>query len=273
MTNSRSEFRRAEDATSSSEFDWRLFIRITALGLLGVAALLPAALDDPDIGGLSIPLAVIVTVQLLANTAIIAVAAAVGVSCGPRTGLGAPVVSRGIRSRSPEHHQHPMAPRAAVSGIIVGIQIIILDVTFFSHVLELSPGEAAELGTLTWRRVMTVLYGALTEEILFRFGLMTGLVWLVMQLRSKPAGRPGAVPVLSVVVVTSLLFGLGHVPATLALGSDMDPLAVVIRALALNAPASAVFSMLYWRYGLESAFIAHGVADIAIILGPPLLAQ
>jgi len=58
-----------------------------------------------------------------------------------------------------------------------------------------------------------------------------------------------------------VLFELGHLPATAALA----PLSValVLRAVVLNAIAGLVFGVLYRRYGLEWAMTSHFGVDIA----------
>ena len=63
-------------------------------------------------------------------------------------------------------------------------------------------------------------------------------------------------------IVTAVLFGLGHLPATAAIA----PLSValVVRAIVLNGTAGLVFGALYRRYGLEWAMTSH----LASILSP-----
>jgi len=61
-------------------------------------------------------------------------------------------------------------------------------------------------------------------------------------------------------IVTAVLFGLGHLPAT----AELAPLSValVVRAVVLNGTAGLVFGALYRRYGLEWAMTSHFGVDI-----------
>ena len=64
-------------------------------------------------------------------------------------------------------------------------------------------------------------------------------------------------------VITAVIFGLGHLPITIALGLPLDAF-IVTRAIVLNGIGGLAFGWLYWTYGLESAMIAHFSADIVL---------
>jgi len=61
-----------------------------------------------------------------------------------------------------------------------------------------------------------------------------------------------------------VLFGIGHLPAMAAI----VPLSsiVVFRTLLLNALPGLAFGVLYRRYGIEHAIVAHTCADIVLLL-------
>jgi membrane protease YdiL (CAAX protease family) len=62
-------------------------------------------------------------------------------------------------------------------------------------------------------------------------------------------------------IITTILFGLGHLPALKnLLGAISRPM--VARSLLLNAPVGLVCGWLFWTYGIEAAIIAHFSADI-----------
>jgi len=63
-------------------------------------------------------------------------------------------------------------------------------------------------------------------------------------------------------IVTALLFGLGHLPATAAIVPLTAPL--VVRAVVLNGAAGLVFGWLYKRFGLEWAMASHFGADLVL---------
>jgi len=95
------------------------------------------------------------------------------------------------------------------------------------------------------------------------------LVWIFGKItRSEaPPSRSGLV--WSAIVITSIIFGLGHLPATSAI-IDLTPL-VIARAIVLNGVAGLVLGWLYWKRSLESAIIAHFTADLMILIVLPAL--
>jgi hypothetical protein len=102
-----------------------------------------------------------------------------------------------------------------------------------------------------WGRV---LYGGVVEEVLMRWGLMTFLVWLGALL----VGRPSAGVIWAAILVSGVLFGLGHAPSHVAAGARPTPMffsAIVF----LNLWAGTIFAWLYWHYGLEAAMIGHAL--------------
>ena len=109
--------------------------------------------------------------------------------------------------------------------------------------------EELRNGLGIWGRL---LYGGIVEEVLMRWGLMTLLVWL----GSLLAG--GATPVVAwvAIVVSGLLFGLGHAPGYLAAGCKKSP-AFFAAMISLNLWASLIFGWLFWQYGLLAAMVAH----------------
>jgi membrane protease YdiL (CAAX protease family) len=64
-------------------------------------------------------------------------------------------------------------------------------------------------------------------------------------------------------IIAAIIFGLGHLPATVAIGAPLD-MFVISRAVVLNGLGGICFGWLYFTYGLESAMIAHFSADIIL---------
>ena len=102
-----------------------------------------------------------------------------------------------------------------------------------------------------------------------RLGLMTLLVWIGARLTR--ASVPGPAVVWTAIVITALLFGVGHIPTTATVLS-LTPL-VIARALLLNGIGGIVFGWLYWKRGLVAAMLAHFNADIVLHVVAPVLTQ
>ncbi|WP_175424258.1 CPBP family intramembrane glutamic endopeptidase [Haladaptatus sp. W1] len=110
----------------------------------------------------------------------------------------------------------------------------------------------------------------ITEEMLFRLGLVTLLVWLGFRLGARiDDERPATWLVWGAIVVVALAFGAAHLPATSEV-FRLTPI-VVARSLVLNGVGGVVFGWLYWRRGLLAALVAHFSTDIILHALVPLL--
>jgi len=101
-----------------------------------------------------------------------------------------------------------------------------------------------------------------------RLFLMTLLVWVSYKIKRTEEGKPTNVGVWLAIIITAVLFGIGHLPITAAL-TTITP-SVVARAILLNGIAGIAFGWLYWKKGLESAMISHFSADIVLYVILPL---
>jgi hypothetical protein len=151
---------------------------------------------------------------------------------------------------------------ASVVGIGGGLLTNLIELGVFYPRL---PAEFKKMGAgiKLWKRALTPLYGGIVEEILLRLFVMSGLIWLLSRFNN---GSPSDAAVWFAIVLAALLFGIGHLPATVSI-TPLTPL-IVSRALLLNGILGVAAGYLFWRYGLESAMIAHAWGDIFIIVLP-----
>jgi phosphoglycerol transferase MdoB-like AlkP superfamily enzyme len=142
-------------------------------------------------------------------------------------------------------------------GIIAGIFILMVGAAYE----PLLPDEFLKLGeNIQTSLAVRFLYGGITEEILMRFGLMTFIVWLL----SKIFKALNAKTYWGSILLAALLFALGHFPVVFqAVGS---PSALLLSYIVLgNSIGGIIFGWLYWKRGLESAFIAHIFAHVIMV--------
>ena len=120
----------------------------------------------------------------------------------------------------------------------------------------------AELIKLAALYPLASIGAALSEEVIFRFGLMSALVGLMALMRvggSKPAN---AWMFWSANILQAVWFGFGHVAEGL-LNSQNGGFALAT----LTAPqtwSALVFGYVYRRWGLETAIVAHMASDLFI---------
>ena len=104
-----------------------------------------------------------------------------------------------------------------------------------------------------------------------RLGALTVLAAMLRMVLREPWPSPATGAMWAAIVISSLLFGAGHLPATARI-VRLRPL-VVIRALALNGIGGVVFGYLYWKSGLTTAMVAHGAADLVAHVLPVAAAR
>jgi hypothetical protein len=204
------------------------------------------------------PRAVLILVSSIQSLILVAIAAAAGTLLAPRVGLGAPFFEALVSGQ-------PLWPALApqlLPSLAVGIAGALLFVAayywFFRPRLDretvlVMEGLRNSLGM--WGRL---LYGGIVEEVLTRWGLMTLFVWLGSLLvpGSGPEGSVAPALVWIAIVISGILFGLGHAPSYLAAGCRRSPI-FFAAMLCLNLWASLIFGWLYWQYGLLAAMLGH----------------
>ncbi len=142
-------------------------------------------------------------------------------------------------------------------GITAGIFIVLVGAVYD----PLLPEEFLKLGENIYTSLaVRFLYGGITEEILMRFGLMTFFVWLL----SKIFKSLNVKIYWGGILLAALVFAVGHFPVVFqAVGS---PSALLLSYIILgNSIGGVLFGWLYWKRGLESAFIAHIFTHVVMV--------
>lgn len=160
-------------------------------------------------------------------------------------------------------------------GIDVGLAMLLLDL--LSNAVFIYPLKAgASLNTVVPGPVAGFLAsftGGITEEAqlrLFFIPLLSLLLIGILKLfRFAKTWKYTDTIVWISILLASILFGLGHLPAVAAV-MYLTPL-VIIRTILLNGIGGIVFGWLFFRKGIEFAMAAHFSADIVLHVIYPLL--
>jgi membrane protease YdiL (CAAX protease family) len=153
-------------------------------------------------------------------------------------------------------------------GVIASLIVITLDAAVFVPALVAELGKASQVLTQpniqppAWQGFLASFYGGIDEEIATRLFLLSLLAFLGKFVNHTADGRPTLLVLWTANILTAIVFGLGHLPATAAI-LPITPL-VVARAIVLNGLAGIAFGYLYWTRGLESAMLSHFSADIIL---------
>lgn len=246
--------------------NWKIFAILLVAGLLGVVAILPYMIDllgSSIIGHApvpDIPLPLVVTLALLQNGVLLTAAIFIGMILSERIGLRMPLI------RAWATGEHPLNPKAIVLpgmlvGAAVGVVLVAMEALFFLRHLPEAMHPFFEISL--WKRLLaSVLYGGITEELVMRLFLLSLVAWLLGRWWKTTEGMPTPGAFWGAIILVAVLFGLGHLPATLAITPLTQVL--VVRALVLNGVAGVAFGYLYWRHGLEAAMLGHMSAHLVM---------
>ena len=247
-----------DNPTTTQRTDRVLFVCLLLAGLFGVLIGVPssfATLRDSGTDVATVWLSVVVEVLFLA------VASAVGVKLGKKVGLGYRLRELVYRMPGGWEHVHQGLLPAILVGLILG------GIGFFAQNAipkwALMPG-LNNPNTFEWS--LRCLSAALTEEIFFRFGLMTFFVWALRAIVKKPADDVPSLWIGNLFV--SLLFAGAHLSQLTFHGWSL-----LIPFVMFSSGASMVMGWLYMRYGLVLAIIAHFIGDLMVYVVPRLMAM
>jgi membrane protease YdiL (CAAX protease family) len=200
------------------------------------------------------PLWVLSIASLAQSALVLALAVWAGVGLAPSVGLRAPAFETVVTGRPIGPALRPQLLPGLIAGALGGILLF--------AVFRYAPAAVAELQErFAIPIVARVLYGGITEELLLRWGLMTALVWLAWRFLQQRRGPVRAGFVWLAIAVSALVFGAGHLPAASVLLGAMD-VSVVAFVIGVNTAFGLLFGYLFWRFGLESAMIAHALAHV-----------
>ena len=253
-------------------FKKRLFLILFLAGFVGVlsfllvdlAALIALVPIRPGVERPVIPPALKV-LSLIQPSVLLAVAVLVGVVLAPRVGLTAPFAESLAARRLAGSALRPQLIPGVVGAVIGGLAILLTSVAT-------KPFLTAETIALTEKIANVIplptrlLYGGVTEELLIRWGLMTFFVWAVWRLFQRRYDRPTSVCFVAGILLSAFIFGLGHLPVAITLLGQAT-VAIVAFVIVANSAFGIVTGYLYWKYGLESAIVAHMLGHVVLVIG------
>ena len=240
----------------------RLFLILFFLGFLGVASLLlidvsaiVALIPSTTTDVLTITPA-LKLLSLVQPSLILAVAVVIGVTLAPRVGLSAPAaeaLATGGNIFTSLRSQFAPGVLGGLTGGICIVLISLLTKPFLSTVVVDRIGKFSRVLPLPTR----ILYGGITEELLLRWGFMTLIVWAAWRVLQKGENHPTSAYFVGAILLSSLVFGVAHLPVAYMLLPDFFGGALVLFVILANSAFGIVAGYLYWKRGLESAMIAH----------------
>jgi hypothetical protein len=248
----------------------KLFAILWLAGMLGVLSILlidPSTVlaNLPAAAGSEMPLdpLLIKLLSVVQPTILLSIAVLIGFQLARHVGLSAPAAEALSHGNSFISALKPQILPGVVAGSIAGVAILSTWLLFRPILPSVFVTRAERLNS-SMPLFTRLLYGGITEELLLRWGFMTLLVWAVWRIFQKGRGTPRAIYFVSAIVISSVVFGIGHLPLLRALEVDFTLPTVAFVVLA-NSLFGLIAGYLYWQKGLEAAIIAHISTHIVII--------
>jgi CAAX prenyl protease-like protein len=251
-------------------FRIRLFVALLIAGFAGILSVLLINLTEllavmPVTDQARMPFSPLLLklLSLIQPTVLLSLAVFVGISLAPKVGLFAPAFEAWARRDNVIAALKPQIIPGLIGGAVGGVAIIlswVLGKPFLPPQFVIRAEELNRLLPVPTR----LLYGGITEELLLRWGVLTFLVWAVWRLFQKRQGQPRGAYYVSAIVISSIIFGLGHLPLAVALGTNLTA-AIVLYIVSANSVFGLMAGYLYWRKGLEAAIVAHMLAHVVIV--------
>ena len=232
-------------------------VSLLLVDLAGVAALLPVPAETlPRITP------VIKLVSLVQPTVLLIVAVLVGLSLAPKVGLSAPLAEAVAARQLVISVLRPQVV-PGVLGAVIGGASVLLSAAVFKPFLTAETLARVNAFTKLLPLPTRFLYGGITEELLLRWGLMTLFVWIGWRLFQSDRSKPTATCFVLSILISAFVFALGHLPAAVFLLGETTA-ALVLFVIVANSAFGIVAGYLYWKYGLESAMIAHVLGHVVL---------
>jgi hypothetical protein len=229
------------------------------LSVISAILVLPYALtlESSALSKVPLQMPIIILLSIIQSSVIFAIAVFFGNILARKIGFGLPLFEAWFTKKKIAYKR--TAVISIVFGIAVGIVIFLLDKAF--------PPLSSFTQPPLWQGFLGSFYGAIGEEVLMRFFLMSLLIFIITKLSRRKA--PNSFIIWSSIILIAVLFGLGHLPITSTF-SQINVI-VILRAVILNGIGGIVFGWLYWKRGLESAMLSHFSADLILQFIIPLI--
>lgn len=194
------------------------------------------------------PYLILPTINLL-------VAVVVGTVLHEKVNLRVPLLQR-ITDSTKKSSIKGIVPYGLIGGIISGASITVI---FLAFTPTLSAEFMDKIATSQISLFTRVFNGAVTGEILHRFGFMTFLVWL----GHKMSGQLTPSTYWTAIIASIVLFAAAEISPMLMMGNTIS-MGHLLYQIPITAISVTIAGWLYWRKGLEAAILAHVTANIIL---------
>ena len=179
----------------------------------------------------------------------LALAIWLGLKLGPQVGLSTPLIHAAVEGRTPWRGIRVLSLPGVAGGVIGAAWLVTLAVVWPESMSFVDPVYGLPL-------LPKILYGSFTEELLLRFGMLSLVMWLMWKAFGSPKRRPGWLLGWAAIAIAALLSAGIPVYLGWTVTGTMSA-AVVAQLLVCEIVYGLLAGVMFWRYGLESAMLAH----------------
>ena len=179
--------------------------------------------------------------------------------------LGAALVLTGFPAAS---RVRPLSPRSSLTrarrtalSLLAGSALGVVLLGALMALSRVEPALSARFANRRneplWRPVALGLESSILEETFFRLFLLSVVTWTLVRLLKRPRWALALG-----VVVSTLLFGVAHLPAWSAV-TQLSPV-LTSGVVLLNGLGALLCACLFWRWGLPYAVLSHFAGDVVL---------
>ena len=245
--------------------NWKLFFILLVASVIANLIVFPYTMTITSTPASKVT-AFVIFASVIQSIVEFSIAIFIGLYFAKKVGFGFPVLESWLKGEGVASHLKPILPISIGLGILGSVLVIVFSLLYvpFSDLLQ-----QTLMSVPFWQSFLAIFYGGIGEEILFRLCLMTVLVWITFKIKKTSTGTPTAIGVWSAILISAVLFGLGHLPVASSYVSINTM--TITEAIVNNGIIGLICGWLYWKKGLESAMIAHFSSDIVLHLIVPFV--
>lgn len=252
------------------KFNKKLFVILWLAGMTGVFSLLfvdysvllanmPPIPEEAELPKEFLPTLVKIT-SPIQPAILLSIAVLLGIFFAQKVGLSSPAADALVNKTNPfSVAKSQLFP--GLAGGLLGATLIMSIAALFWPLLPAEFTAKAPEFEKAMPLITRMLYGGITEELLVRWGFMTLTVFVAWQVIQKGKSAPQARCYIIGMLISSIVFGLGHLPIAFMLSPKIT-FGLIAYIILGNSVFGIIAGYLYWKKGLEAAIIAHCTAHL-----------
>ena len=190
------------------------------------------------------------TLIIIQGVIVTGICSAIGNILSQRIGFNPPFISYLLNKEQSSFNIKKQLLYSSIIGIIGAIILF-----FGSSAFSLYMGQFP---------ILNRIFGAgLYEEIIVRWFFASFFIWIFWRLFDRNSQKPGNIVIWSGLIISNILFIIGHYPAvSILISNNLEIINMFFWMFVITLP----WGWLYWKFGIESAIIAHSVFHVIFIL-------